>query len=164
MVWKLYTSLLFHVRIYYIPCRSSVHPTWVGCMLIGFLSLLRVCLLYEPLNFILGFINTDSLNVCVFSIGVAIAAECIFSITSYVFRLQLWTVLKRCGLRFQLWTCSVLILTILSVLNAVSLFFKVRDLWVQHMFVTIQILHCIPSLLLITHNITQGIISVVCKV
>ena len=162
-IWTLYLHLecpLFEVPLSH--CRSSsVHPTLIGGSLIDFLSLLRWFFLYEPYNFILefDFISMKILHVCMFLIGVSITVECLFSIVSYISQLQFLTVLKEYRIIFQMWPFFILMLTASSVANAVSLFFQVRDLWVQHMFVTIQILHCVPSLLLVTHSLMQGTIS-----
>ena len=124
-----------------------------GC-LIGFLC--YCCFVYEPYNFILqfDFMCLESLHVCVCLIGVSITVEYFFSIVS---RLWFWAVSKQYRvILFRLWRLFVLILTALSVANAVSLFIQVRDHWIRHMVVTVQILQCVPSLLQVIHSLMQG--------
>ena len=97
------------------------------------------------------------LHVCVCLNGVSITAECLFSIVSYISRLQFLTVLKQYRIiLFRLWPLFILILTASSVANAVSLFIQVRDHWIRHMVVTIQILQCVPTLLQVIHSLMQG--------
>ena len=134
-------------------------PPFVGGSLLGLLSLLRWCFLYERYNFILkfNFMCLESLQVCICLIGVSITVECFFSIVSYVSQLRFWTVLQQYRvILFQLRSLFVLMLTASAVANAVSLFIQVRDHWIRHMVVTIQILQCVPSLLQVIHSLMQG--------
>ena len=143
----------------YTHCRSSVRPTLAGGIFLCFLSFLRCCFQYEPYQFILNieFISMKILTVCVCLIGASITAECIFSIVSYVLRLQFWTVLRRYRIiLFRLRSFLVLLLTASAVANVVSLFIRVRDIWIQHMIVTIQVLQSVPSLLQVIHSLMQG--------
>ena len=144
-------------NVIYTHCRSSTRPTFIGGSPILFLSLLRCCFLYEPLKYYLNFnfIHTESRYLC-FLIGVAIAAECSFSIMCYWFQLQFSMAVKQCRITLRCWRNLILALSLISFANAVWLFIRVCDLWVQHMYMIVQMFHSVPSLLLILHSLMQG--------
>ena len=85
--------------------------------------------------------------------------ECCFSILSYI---QLQFMMERNQSRIRLLhpACLILVLMIFSVFMEVPLFLRVRELWVQHMPVTMQILQYVPSLVQIIHSLVQGTYSV----
>lgn len=89
-------------------------------------------------------------------IGVVIAMECCFSILSYI---QLQFMMERNQSRIRLLHPACLILVLMR-FSEVPLCLRVRELWVQHMPVTMQILQYVPSLVQIIHSLVQGTYSV----
>lgn len=138
--------------------RSSVHPTFFGRTALILLSFLRLFFLYEPFNLIFDFDYTEAVHICVFLIGVFIAIECLFSVVSYMASLGFFNLVKeyRIFLRFQAKSFFVLLFSASSIANSVWLFIQVRDLWTQYLIILIQILHGIPSLLLVIQSLIQG--------
>lgn len=125
------------------------------------MSLLRWLFLHEQCDVILNYICTTTLHICVVLIGIVIAIECFLSIVSFVASLDLFSLVRNYNRSLTILSESflVLVLCALSVANAVWLFFQVRGLWTRHLVMLIQFLHAVPSFLLLTQSLLQGMLS-----
>lgn len=128
------------------------------------MSLLRWFFLHEQCNVIFNYICSITLYTCVVMIGIFIAIECFLSIVSFVASLDLFSLVRNCRKTLTILSESflVIVLIIFSVANAVWLFLQVRGLWIQHMLILIQILHAVPSFLLLSQSLLQGMLSLYC--
>ena len=142
---------------------TSVRPTYLGRVVLIVLSFLRWCFLHlhEQCNVILKYICTTTLHTCVVLIGIFIAIECFLSNVSFVASLDLFHLVRTYNHSLTIVSESflVLVLCALSVANAVWLFLQVRSLWTRHLLVLIQVLHAVPSFLLLTQSLFQGMLS-----
>ena len=124
------------------------------------LSILRLFfVLYPELNIIIEneFLCTEGIHIIVFLIGVFLAIECFLSILNFLFSLRLlklrmdWRIPE-----LSFFSIFILVPMFSSVINAVLLFQMVRSVWTQHFAYFIQILHCVPTALLIAQTFIQG--------
>lgn len=140
-----------HFLSFYSP---SIRPTLQGTFLLSILSLLRCFLLYFRLDcLICDFINDEVVRVCVILIGIIIAWECFCSIWSFTF-LKEWR-----NSDAHVFSCQSSLLFLLSgssVANSVWLFMQIRLHWTQHFSISMQILHGVPSILLLVQALLQG--------
>ena len=106
------------------------------------------------------YICTTTLHTCVVLIGIFIAVECFFSNVSFVASLDLFHLVRTYNHSLTILSESflILVLCVLSVGNAVWLSLQVRSLWTRHFLVLIQFLHAVPSFLLLTQSLLQGML------
>ena len=157
-----YDNLLM-MLIFSCSYLDSVRPN-LFAKIIAVLSILRLfCIIYPGLNIIIEneFLCTEGIHVIVFLIGMFLAIECFLSILNFLFGLRLlklrmdWWIPK-----LSFYSIFILISMSFSVLNAVLLFQMVRSVWTQYFAYFIQILHCVPTALLIAQTLIQGTVYI----
>ena len=122
---------------------------------------MRVSFFYDPLKTLIAYdyliLEREVIHTCVFLIGVLLALECLLSTLNFIYGLKLGTLLRQSKFEsFSVYSVILIFCTLASFIHAVWLFMYVRHLWMQYFPVVLQILHCVPSLLLASQSITQG--------